>query len=143
MSPWIGETIALDPPEEVARSNESRPGIYYGWAMLPLSMAALIASSPGQTFGVSIFNEPIRESLCLSHGQLAAAYMLGTLMAALPITFTGALMDRFGLRRTMLVVIGLFGAACLLISQAVGWWTLLLSFFGLRALGPGALAFER
>ena len=33
---------------------------YYGWVMLPLSMATLIASSPGQTFGVSVFNEPLR-----------------------------------------------------------------------------------
>jgi hypothetical protein len=41
---------------------------YYGWIMLPISMAALIASSPGQTFGVSILNEPMRASL----GQLTA-----------------------------------------------------------------------
>ena len=48
-----------------------RPTWYYGWAMLPLSMAALIASSPGQTFGISVFNEPMRTSLELTHGQLA------------------------------------------------------------------------
>jgi hypothetical protein len=46
--------------------------------MLPLATLALVASSPGQTFGVSIFNEPMRESLSLSHSQFAAAYMLGT-----------------------------------------------------------------
>lgn len=146
MSQGVGETIALEGPEiaappDEALPNEAAPGLFYGWIMLPLSMVALVASSPGQTFGVSIFNESIRESLALSHGQLAAAYMLGTLLAAVPITFTGALMDRFGLRRTMLAAIGLFGAACLLISQAAGWWSLLLAFFCLRALGPGALAF--
>lgn len=101
--------------------------LYYGWIMLPLSMGALIASSPGQTFGVSIFNEPIRLSLGLTHGQLASAYMLGTMFGALPIAYIGLLMDRHGLRRTMLLVVTLFAAACLATSRAQGWLTLTAS----------------
>jgi hypothetical protein len=38
---------------------------FYGWVILPLAMFAMFATSPGQTFGVSIFNEPMRESLKL------------------------------------------------------------------------------
>ena len=109
--------------------------------MLPLSMAALIASSPGQTFGVSIFNEPMRLSLGLTHGQLASAYMLGTMLGAVPIAYIGYLMDRHGLRRTTLAVVTLFALACLLTSQAQGWLTLTASFCLLRMLGPGALSF--
>lgn len=113
---------------------------FYGWVMLPIAMATLIASSPGQTFGVSIFNEAIRESLALSHGQLAAAYMLGTLLGALPISFIGRQMDRYGLRNTLLVIITLFSLACFLTAAAREWWSLLLAFALLRMLGPGALA---
>jgi MFS transporter, OFA family, oxalate/formate antiporter len=114
--------------------------IYYGWVMLPLSMATLIASSPGQTFGVSIFNEPMRLSLRLSHGQLAAAYMLGTLLGAIPIAFIGRQMDRYGLRATMLAVISLFSLACFFTSIVQGWLTLVVAFCFLRMLGPGALS---
>lgn len=113
---------------------------FYGWVMLPIAMATLIASSPGQTFGVSIFNEAIRESLALSHGQLAAAYMLGTLLGALPIAFIGRQMDRYGLRNTLLAIITLFSLACFLTAAAREWWSLLLAFALLRMLGPGALA---
>lgn len=116
-------------------------GLYYGWIMLPMSMIALIASSPGQTFGVSIFNEPMRLSLGLTHGQLAAAYMLGTVLGALPITYIGYQMDRRSLRQTMLIVVCMFSAACLLTALVQGWLMLVGAFCLLRMLGPGALAF--
>ena len=109
--------------------------------MVPLSMAILIASSPGQTFGISIFTESIRTALGLSHGQLAAAYTLGTLLGAVPITLIGHQMDRHGLRRTLLVVIGLFCLTCGFMSLVQGWLTLVTAFCLLRMLGPGALAF--
>lgn len=115
--------------------------MYYGWLMLPLSIAALVASSPGQTFGVSIFNEPMRLSLKLSHGQLAATYTLGTLLGALPITLFGWYMDRHGIRRAMLLAVTLFAGACLMTSVVRGWASLLLAFWLLRMLGPGALSF--
>lgn len=123
--------------DDAAESHPRR--FYYGWVMLPLAMMALVASSPGQTFGVSIFNEPIRVELGLTHSSLASAYMFGTLFGALPITFIGHQMDRHGLRRTLLFVLTLFCAACGFISLANGWLMLVASFFLLRWLGPGAL----
>lgn len=126
-------------PDGLADAVSKR--IYYGWLMLPLAVAALVASSPGQTFGVSIFNEPMRLSLGLSHGQLAATYTLGTLLGALPITLFGWYMDRHGIRRAMLLAVTLFAGACLLTSVVRGWAGLLLAFWLLRMLGPGALSF--
>lgn len=114
---------------------------YYGWIMLPLAMLALAASAPGQTYGVMIFNEHIRTSLQLSHSQLAFAYTLGTIIGCLPITFFGSLMDRYGLRRTILVMLCLFSLACGLMSLVSNWFMLLAGFTFLRMLGPGALAF--
>ncbi|REK05980.1 MAG: MFS transporter [Planctomycetota bacterium] len=136
-------SIALDTLQENAATDRPRraSAFYYGWVMLPLTMAALVASSPGQTFGVSIFNEPMRLSLGLSYGQLAAAYMIGTLLGALPITYVGSLMDRYGGRRVVLGVLSLFCGACLVVSLVQNWLMLILAFSLLRMLGPGALAF--
>ncbi len=128
------------PAASTVRPAPAKTRLFYGWVMLPLVMLAMVASSPGQTFGVSIFNEPIRQSLGLSHGQLAAAYTLGTLFGAIPIMYIGVLMDRHGLRRTTLGVLSLFCAACLFTSLAQGWLMLTAAFFLLRMLGPGALS---
>jgi MFS family permease len=107
--------------------------------MLPVATLAIIATSPAQTFGISAFNASLRTSLGLSHSQLTGAYMLGTLLASLPLSWVGALMDRFGIRRTMSVVVLLFGGVCIATSQVSGLVTLFIAFLLLRMLGQGAL----
>lgn len=138
---WSDRGLLHPAPAAADRSAaRAKPRFFYGWLILPLAMLAMVASSPGQTFGVSIFNEPIRLSLGLSHTQMAAAYTLGTLLGAVPIMYIGVLMDRHGIRRTMLGVITAVLLSCLLISAAQNWLTLALGFFFLRMLGPGALS---
>jgi MFS family permease len=110
--------------------------------MLPIAMLAAIATSPAQTFGISIFNSSFRETLGLSHSQLTAAYMEGTLLAALPQPFIGTLMDRFGIRRVMFIVVILLGLACIFMSQVQNILMLFLAFFCLRLLGQGALSLQ-
>jgi len=115
--------------------------IYYGWTMLPLAMLAMFASSPGQTYGVSIFNESIRSSLELSHSEFAFAYTLGTILGAFPIAFIGTQMDRFGIRTVILFALPAFCMACLALAFTRNWLMLFLAFSLLRMLGPGTLAF--
>lgn len=123
---------------EASSTPSSR--LYYGWVIVPLAMLAMVANSPGQTLGISIFNEPIRQSLNLSHSQLGGAYTLGTLLGAIPIMYIGALVDRYGLRRALLGLLTLFCGACLMTGAAYNWWTLMVAFCLLRMLGPGALS---
>ncbi len=108
--------------------------------MLSIAMLAAIATSPGQTFGVSIFNPSFRLTLGLSHTQLTGAYMFGTLLAALPLPYIGGLMDRFGIRRVMFIIVILLSLACILMSQVQNLLMLFLAFFCLRLLGQGALS---
>ncbi len=129
----MSEAQRTDPTE----SSSTR--LYYGWVMVPIATLTLIATAPAQTFGLSVFNPSFREALGLSHSQLTGAYMLGTLLASLPMSWFGALIDRFGLRRVLTAVVLLFGGACVAASQVVGLLTLLLAFLMLRMLGQGAM----
>ena len=113
---------------------------FYGWVMLSLAMIAMILTSPGQTYGVSAFNPSFREALNLSHSLLTGAYMLGTLLASIPQAYIGALMDRWGIRRTMTAVVILFGLACLFTSQVRNLPMLFFAFLCLRMFGQGALS---
>src|SRR5690606_13768559 len=87
--------------------------VYYGWVMVPVAVAAVVATSPGQTYSIAPFNESFRADLGLTHTQLTAAYMFGTLLAAVPLFWVGRAMDRHGLRRTTAAAVVLLGAACL------------------------------
>jgi len=117
----------------------SRVPFFYGWVMLPVAMLIQMATSPGQTFGVSVFNPFLRESLSLSQSAFSGAYTLGTFLASFPQTYVGALMDRFGLRRTLTVVVFVFGLACFFMSQVGDVFTLFIAFLFLRMLGQGAM----
>lgn len=114
--------------------------LYYGWWILLMVMASTIATFPGQTFGISILSDPMRIDLGLSHSQLALAYSLGSLFSAVPIVFCGWLIDRFGLRRVLMSVVGLFSLACWCMAAASSWWGVLIGFTMLRTIGPGCMS---
>lgn len=134
--------LAVELPGACRRLQEgiaARVPFFYGWLMLPIVLAIQVASSPGQTFGVSVFNPYIRTELGLSHSQISGAYMLGTLLASIPMVYVGSLMDRFGPRRILAGVVTLFGLTCVGFSQASGLVTVFLSFLFLRMLAQGSM----
>ncbi len=137
----MGAEIPLDTGTiERNVENVGRPKLYYGWVMLALAMGLAIASSPGQTFGISIFIEPMRLELGLTHGQMGLAYTLGTLFGAGPILWIGHQVDRRGLRRVALAVVVAFGLSCCLMGLVQNWIQVVFAFTLLRMLGPGALS---
>ncbi|TFH35916.1 MAG: MFS transporter [Anaerolineales bacterium] len=113
--------------------------VYYGWLIVPVSIVGSFATSPGQTYMVSVFNPSFRDALHLSLSQLTGAYMLGTILASLPQPYIGYWSDRVGIRRMLILVVVLFSLACVFIAQANSLFMLTLSFFFLRMLGQGAL----
>ena len=120
-------------------SITSRFGFFYGWVMLAVTTVTQICTSPGQTYGVSTFNSSFRGSLGLSDTSLTGAYMLGTLVASIPMTYVGAMFDRYGGRRTLTGVVFVFGLTCIATSRVSGLFTLFLAFLFLRMCGQGAM----
>lgn len=112
----------------------------YAWVMLPVAMLMNIGTSPGQTFAVSVFNEPMRESLGLSHSMLSGAYLIASLLAAVPLMTIGRRMDRHGLRIVSIAMATSVGMACLLVASAQSIAALTMGLFLLRACGQGGLS---
>ena len=108
--------------------------------MLPVAILLHVGSSPGQTFGISLFNAPIRESLNLSHSTLTGSYLIASLLAAFPLMFIGRQMDRLGLKRVTLVLAISVGLACLFIANVSSLLGLTAAFFLLRTFGQGGLS---
>ena len=75
----------------ISRRIASRLPFYYGYVMMVIAMLVQICSSPGQTFAVSAFKPSLRDGLNLTESQLSLAYMLGTFLAAFPLSVIGPL----------------------------------------------------
>ena len=135
----IDNESLLNTRRHIQSKIAARIPFFYGWIILPVVLAIQVASSPGQTFGVSIFNPYIRAELELSHSEISGAYMLGTLLAALPMVYVGTLMDRHGPRRVLAGVVTLFGLTCVGVSQVSGLFTVFVSFLFLRMLAQGSM----
>src|SRR5258708_28071660 len=77
---------------------------HYGWVILASGALGSFMTTPGQTYGVSPFFDPVAHDLGLSRAAVATAYTLGTLAGVLPAPFVGRWIDRRGPR----VAAGLF-----------------------------------
>ena len=113
---------------------------FYGWVIVAIAALLSFMSAPGQTFGISIFVEPMIEELGWTRTTVSGLYTLGSLTAATMMLLVGRLLDRFG-ARTMLSVVGvMFGGAALWMSQVSAPLSLYLGFAALRTFGQGSLS---
>lgn len=126
-----------DSDDTASRSSASTP--YYGWVIVGVAMLAVFVSSPGQTYVISVFVDPIQRDTGWSRTLISGLYTIGSLTAATGILVVGRLMDRFG-SRVALTVAGLFlGLAAVWMSRVNGPFDLYVGFALLRLLGQGSL----
>ena len=109
------------------------------WRLLLFGTLASLASAPGQTLVISLFNADIRSAFDLSHGEFGTAYMMATLASAAVILWSGKLIDRFDLRVVFAVTTLGLCLACLVAGSSTGWISLLLALFLLRHFGQGLM----
>lgn len=121
-------------------SSSTRPRAAVVGALL-----AMYATSPGQTYVVSGFNESLRAGvdaggLGLTATQLSGSYLVGTLLSASCLTHAGKVADRIGPRRMIaLAGLGLAGAGAFFSSVSTVVM-LTAAFFGLRFFGQGVMS---
>ena len=126
--------------ESTKRSLVTGLPFYYGWVILAVSSAAGFMSGPGQTYGVSVFVDPIIDDLGLSRTMVAGLYTAGSLTAATTMVVVGWLLDRYGARVMLAVVAILFGFAVIGMSNVQHVFHLYLGFAAIRTLGQGSLS---
>lgn len=110
------------------------------WRLLAFGFLMMFASSPGQTFIISLYGGEIRATFGLSHGEFGSIYAAGTLASAAALVWTGRLIDRFSLVPLSLAMVCGLAIACWSISSAVGVVTLTVGVFLLRQSGQGLMS---
>ena len=73
--------------------------VFYGYIILFFGTIGVLSSIPGQTHGISVFTDPVKDALGLDRNWFSVAYTLGTIISSLFLTKAGKWYDRFGARR--------------------------------------------
>jgi MFS family permease len=121
-------------------TTQSKRHIHPGWIVLAAATAGVFMTLPGQTVGVSAFVDLFAMDLGLSRGTVLILYSVGTLVGILPAPLVGRLVDRWGPRRAIPVVVLAVSAGCAALATAQGPWTLALGFSLLRGSAIGGLS---
>lgn len=99
--------------------NPKKSPIFYGYIVLFFGSIGVLASIPGQTVGVSVFTDPVKDALELSRNQFSNAYMIGTLLSSFFVSKAGIWFDKYGARYVAFSAIVLLGIALILCSFSV------------------------
>lgn len=99
--------------------NPNKSPFFYGYVILVVGSIGILASIPGQTVGVSVFTDPVKDALGLSRNQFSNAYMIGTLLSAFFVARAGVLFDTYGARYVAFFATIFLGLSLILCSFSV------------------------
>ena len=99
--------------------NPNKWPFFYGYVVLFVGSIGVLASIPGQTVGVSVFTDPVKDALGLTRNQFSNAYMFGTLLSAFFVSRAGVLFDKYGARYVAFFATIFLGLSLLLFSISV------------------------
>ncbi|MFC1960351.1 MFS transporter [Chloroflexota bacterium] len=122
------------------KSIVNRTPFFYGWVVWAVATLGLIATSPGQSFTVSLFIDHYIADFGIDRTTVSTLYGAGTFIAALSLTWVGRQIDRRGNRRMGVIVSLLFALALVGMALVAGPLTLFLGFIAIRGLGQGSLS---
>lgn len=107
--------------------------------MLLIAALGVYLAGPAQTYGVSVFIDPMLASFGWSRSLISSSYAMATLVGAGGVLLTGRLLDRYGHRKVLAGAALGFGLAMIVMGAVSDPLTLTLGLSLLRGFGIGAL----
>ena len=124
----------------IQERSVARPHPHFvGHTMLGISALALLLSAPAQTYGFSVFIDPMLAEFGWSRSLISAIYTIATLVGALVVFLAGNVIDRFGQRRVMLATTVAYVISLLVMGAVSTPIGVLVGFTLLRATGSSVL----
>ena len=112
---------------------------FLGWRMVLIAGIGVFLAGPAQTYGVSVFVDPMLHEFGWSRSLISTAYAVATLIGAGAVMLFGRLLDRAGHRAVLTATAIGFGGALMAMSAIEGPLTLALGYSLLRGFGIGGL----
>ncbi len=112
---------------------------YYGWVMVVLSAMTFFLSAPGQTYSISVFTTVYTGEFGYSSTLISLAYSIATLISGVLLVFMGKAVDKFGIRKMLIIVPILLGCATFFNSYVSSIYMIFFGFLFLRYFGQGSM----
>jgi len=113
--------------------------VHYAWVVAGAGFAALLASAAFRSVpGIAMV--PLQEEFGWSRATIAAAASINLVVFGLSGPFSAALVDRVGLRRVVVVALGMIVASAGLTTQATQPWHLYILWGLVAGAATGAVA---
>lgn len=126
-------------------SNESAPRIMASpwWIAFGSCLGLIVANGSICVFAFSVFIKPLQAQFGWDRASISAGLTFCALFAALSLPVAGRLMDRFGVRRVMLISIVLFGinVACVAFGDKLATFIALVALTGITGAGQGPMGY--
>jgi MFS transporter, OFA family, oxalate/formate antiporter len=140
---FLMSDVIIPSPER--RTWPQRVPFYYGWVQVVIAALAMTATMPGRTHGLGLITEPLLRDLQLDHTWYARANLIASLLGALFCLPVGWMIDRYGVRSTLVAITAALGVSVVGLSQSTGgsqlfFWLLLTRGFGQSALSVVSIA---
>ncbi|GAA3626326.1 MFS transporter [Flavivirga jejuensis] len=116
-------------PNKFSFINPKKVPFFYGYVILFIGSIGVLASTPGQTIGISVFTDPVKDALGLTRNQFSNAYMIGTFLSALLVAKAGVWFDTYGARYVAFFATLLLGISVLICSVSVEISTYIKALF--------------
>lgn len=115
---------------------------WYGWIIVVLAAAAMVATLPGRTHGLGMITERLLRDPALRIDRLAFSEInfYGTLLGGLFCLPCGWFIDRFGLRSTLTFTVGALAIVVFWMTQLHGSREFALAVMLTRGFGQSALS---
>ncbi|MEQ8787680.1 MAG: MFS transporter [Pirellulaceae bacterium] len=133
-----------EPPPTAGEAVLSTPRgggrLYHGWMIVLLAAVAMAATLPGRTHGLGLITARLLDDLQLSSIVYAQMNLWATLLGAAFCLPCGWLIDRFGVRSVVTVVLLLLGVVVMWLSLVEHWTALFVALTFTRGLGQSMLS---
>jgi sugar phosphate permease len=117
----------------------ARRGIHYGWVMVGLTFLVALASA-GALGILGALLLPVQREFGWDTASISGALALRLLLFGLMAPFAAAMLQRYGLRRTVVAALCLVVLGCILSMAMTAPWQLWLSWGVLTGIGSGMTA---
>lgn len=120
-------------------ANLAKRKVHYGWAVLAATFLTMLATA-GAVGAPGVFIEPLRAEFGWSTAEISSALAIRFLLYGLMGPFAAVLMNRFGVRRTVLAALGIIAVGITASMAMDRLWQLVLSWGVAVGLGTGLTA---